>query len=124
MNYRDLINLLLYALLLATGQGMFKLAAETGKASASKLGNISYAIYLFKSPLFLSACLLYALSTILWVYLLGRYPLSTAYPLVIAISILMTTTIGISLFHEHLAIEKTLGLIFVVAGVFMISKSL
>jgi len=122
--HRDLINLMFYSLLLAAGQGMFKLAAEQGKASATEISALNYAINLFRSPIFLGACLLYALSTVLWVALLNRYPLSQAYPLVIAISILLTTAIGLVLFNEQLSIEKFLGLLFVSAGVVLLSRSL
>jgi multidrug transporter EmrE-like cation transporter len=124
MHIGDLINLMLYSLLLAAGQGMFKLAAEQGKASATELGALNYAIHLFRSPIFLAACLLYAISTVLWVALLNRYPLSQAYPLVITISILLTTAIGLFLFNEQLSIEKLLGLLLVSAGVLLLSRSL
>jgi multidrug transporter EmrE-like cation transporter len=124
MHIGDLINLMLYSLLLAAGQGMFKLAAEQGEASATELGALNYAIHLFRSPIFLAACLLYAISTVLWVALLNRYPLSQAYPLVITISILLTTAIGLFLFNEQLSIEKLLGLLLVSAGVLLLSRSL
>lgn len=114
-------GLLLYAALLTAGQGLFKLAAQQTKTHAA--GPVVYAIQLLSSPMFLAACLLYALSTIIWVSLLTRFPLSQAYPLVIAISILLTTILGTTIFKEALTLEKLFGLLLVGAGVKFLTQS-
>lgn len=124
MSIHPLLHLLCYSILLAVGQGMFKLAAKQSTVLPSDFGALGYAFQLFSTPIFLAACLLYALSTVLWVALLNRYPLSQAYPLVIAVSILLTTAIGLFIFHEHLSFDKLLGLFLVSAGVLLLSRSL
>lgn len=108
--------------MLAAGQGLFKLAAEQSKSLNQS--PIAFAIHLFTTPIFLAACLLYALSTVIWVALLARFPLSQAYPLVIAISIILTTTLGITFFKEQLTLDKVFGLVLMAAGVNILSRSL
>lgn len=122
MTGSSLFSLFLYSALLATGQAMFKLAAKTGASSDN--GLLSHAIHLFTTPIFLAACLLYAFSTVLWVGLLTRYPLSQAYPLVIAISILLTTAIGLTLFKEQMTMDKLIGLALVCIGVKILSRGM
>jgi multidrug transporter EmrE-like cation transporter len=122
MTGNSLLSLCLYSALLATGQAMFKLADKPGGSTSN--GLIGYAIHLFITPIFLAACLLYALSAVLWVALLSRYPLSQAYPLVIAVSIVLTTALGFTLFKEQITLDKVTGLVFVYIGVKIFSRSL
>lgn len=122
MTSSSLLSLCLYSALLATGQAMFKLAAKPGASNSNDL--LSYAIHLFTTPIFIAACFLYALSTVLWVALLTRYPLSQAYPLVIAVSIVLTTAIGLTIFKEQITIDKMIGLTLILAGVKILSRSM
>jgi len=101
---------------------MFKLAAKPGASNSNDL--LGYAIHLFTTPIFLAACLLYALSTVLWVALLARYPLSQAYPFVIAVSIVLTTAIGLTLFKEQMTMDKIIGLALVCTGVKILSSGM
>lgn len=117
-----MLSLCLYSALLATGQAMFKLAAKAGSSSSSDL--LGYATNLFTTPIFLAACLLYAISTVLWVALLNRLPLSQAYPLTIAVSIVLTTALGLVLFKEQLTMDKVFGLVFVCAGVGIMARGM
>ncbi len=99
------LTLLLYSILLMIGQALFKITAiQSTSSMASPIGLIKK---LFTSPAFLSGCILHALSTILWVALLSRLQLSQAYPLVIAMSIVLTTLLGIAVFKEHINHRQT-----------------
>lgn len=122
MTGNSLLNLCLYSALLAAGQAMFKLASKSHGSDTG--GLIGYAMHLFTTPIFLAACLLYALSTVLWVALLSRHPLSQAYPLVIAISIVLTTAFSVTVFKEQITLDKGIGLALVIAGVKILSKNM
>jgi multidrug transporter EmrE-like cation transporter len=113
--------LLGYALLLTAGQALFKAASQQSNTLTE--GPISFATGLLLSPFFLMGCLLYAISTILWVAILNKLPLSQAYPMVIATSILFTTLLGVFLFKEQLTPDKMLGMVLVSAGVAVLSRS-
>lgn len=114
--------LLGYALLLAVGQALFKVASQQSSTLAD--GPVNFATSLVRSPFFLMGCLLYAFSTVLWVAILNRLPLSQAYPLVIATSILLTTLLGVFLFKEQLTLDKMLGMVLVTSGVAVLSRSI
>jgi multidrug transporter EmrE-like cation transporter len=112
----------LYSILLTIGQALFKVASlQTQSASSTPIG---LAKQLLSTPVFVAGCLLYAISTVVWVSILNRLPLSDAYPLVIATSIILTTSLGIVFFKETLTLDKVAGLILIVAGVKIISRSL
>jgi multidrug transporter EmrE-like cation transporter len=113
--------LLGYALLLTAGQALFKAASQQSNTLTE--GPIRFATGLLLSPFFLMGCLLYAISTILWVAILNKLPLSQAYPMVIATSILFTTLLGVFLFKEQLTPDKMLGMVLVSAGVAVLSRS-
>ncbi|MEB3334683.1 MAG: hypothetical protein VKP70_06835 [Cyanobacteriota bacterium] len=117
-----LLALFFYSAILTAGQGLFKLAAK--QSNPSSQAPLDYAIHLFSMPVFLGACLLYAFSTVLWVGLLSRLPLSQAYPLVIALSILLTASLGVTLFREPLTADKIVGLSLVAIGASVLSRSL
>lgn len=117
-----LVNLAIYAVLLTVGQTMFKLAAGGGESSQTDM--LRYTLSLARNPIFLAACTLYAGTTVLWVSLLRRYPLSQAYPIVIAFSILLTTLISLVLFKEAMNPSKLLGLSLITAGVWTLSQSM
>jgi len=62
-----------FAALLAIGQLMFKFAAADISAAANwRTGLVSYWLF--------GALVLYALTTVLWVFILMKLPLSKAYP--------------------------------------------
>jgi multidrug transporter EmrE-like cation transporter len=104
------------------GQALFKLAAIQFKPPFTP----PLALFgkLFTNPAFLSGCILYALSTVLWVALLSKLELSQAYPLVITMSIILTTLLGIVAFKEHLSVDKIVGLLILCLGVKILSRSL
>jgi multidrug transporter EmrE-like cation transporter len=78
---------------------------------------------LIHNPIFVTGCIVYALSTFAWVAILTRLQLSYAYPLVIAFSILLTSLIGIFLFKEQMTYHKVAGIAMVTAGVVFLVRS-
>ena len=62
----------------------------------------------------------YALSTVLWLYILKHYPLSQAYPL-ISLSYVMGMLAAVFIFHETVPMVRWLGVAFIMAGVVMVS---
>ncbi len=116
------LTIALYTFMLTVGQALFKVAALQTKFAGSD--PLALSKQLLGTPTFLVACLLYAVSTVIWVSLMARLPLSTAYPVVIAISIILTTLLGVIVFKEPLTSQKIIGLMVVIAGVKIVSSSL
>jgi multidrug transporter EmrE-like cation transporter len=81
-----------------------------------------YSIAVFTNKFIFFGMLGYLLSTLLWLYVLSRLPLSTAYPFV-GLSIVLTSIFGVSYLGEPNSTLKMLGVLLVFAGVVLVSRS-
>jgi multidrug transporter EmrE-like cation transporter len=66
---------------------------------------------------------LYAMASLVWFRVLSIEPLSIAYPVLVSSTFLLVTIGAVLLFHESLAWHKILGLVIILAGIFIISRS-
>jgi drug/metabolite transporter (DMT)-like permease len=108
MRYLPLI--IPYILGLSLGQVLFK---KVGLEIASNSGR-GY-MTLIKSPVFYGACILYAILTIFWIFILSKLPLSVAYPFVL-LSFLTTPLAGLYFFGETIGKMYWVGLGVMVIG--------
>lgn len=65
---------------------------------------------------------LYFLSTLVWLAVLSREPVSKAYPFV-GLGFVMTMLLGWGVLHESLTPSKVVGTLLVIAGVVLIARS-
>ena len=70
------IGLVTFAASMATGQILFKL----GALKTPPVSGLQGWVQLILQPVVIAALCLYAASTLLWLWLLQRIPLTTAYP--------------------------------------------
>lgn len=113
------LALLCVALTLGGGQLLFKLAAER-----LVIGHGALALLVsFISRPMLAALALYALATVLWVYLLHGLALSRAYPF-IALAFALVPLLAWLLLGESLGARYWLGLGVMLAGLYIVSISL
>jgi drug/metabolite transporter (DMT)-like permease len=98
------------AVLLSIGQILFKFAAQD-LASATERGLITALL----SPWLFAAVALYAVTTVLWVYILTRAPLSQAYPFVLFGMALVPLAAHL-FFGEVLSVRFLIGMTLVIAG--------
>lgn len=98
----------LFGLLLAAGQLLFKLAANgmDGLWSAAT------------SPALMAALALYAATTALWVFILTRLPLSTAYPFSL-LGAALVPLLAHFVFGEVISTKIVIGMVFVIFGLFV-----
>ena len=113
----QIVLLLGYSLGIAVGQLLFKQAAVSLRASAEPQPLLWSA--LTNGPL-VSAVLLYAGLTALWVYILSITDLSKAYPFH-ALTLVLTPLLATRLFGEKLNGSFYIGLAAILAGVFIIA---
>ncbi|WP_319586807.1 hypothetical protein [uncultured Desulfobulbus sp.] len=73
------------------------------------------------NPKVLAGFLLYGLGAIFWLAVLARWDVSKAYPLV-GIGFLLTVIVGFAL-GEQVTLMRTLGVLMICAGVFIVSRS-
>ena len=80
-------------------------------------------VNLARQPYFDLGLILYALATLVWIRVLSVEPLSIAYPVLVSITFLLVTMGAMLLFRESLAWHKILGLVVILAGIFIVSRS-
>lgn len=103
---------------LAGGQVLLKLGLE-------KLGKFEWSWAYFKSVAtdwWLLACgVSFGLATVLWFFILKRFPFSQAYPLT-SLSFVFGMLAAWLVFGESIPFSRWIGLILVVSGCFLILK--
>ena len=116
MAIREIILLVVFALLLSLGQILFKHGADSTPRIDS-LGSLpSLAAY----PSIWAAIGLYAVTTLLWIYLLQQVPLSRAYPFA-ALGFVLVPLFAWAIFGEPLTLTYGLGALLIVGGVSVIA---
>ena len=102
-----------YASGMATGQLLFKLAAQR-LAAGERL------IELVGNGYFYAAFALYCILSILWVWILTFTPLSRAYPFV-ALAFAVTPLLGAWVFGEPINLRLVLGITAILCGLFLVA---
>ena len=110
--------LLGYAVALAGGQVLFKLAALRFTPSPHWTQSL---LSLALNPFLILAILLYALLSAVWVWVLTFVPLSIAYPFV-ALTFVLTVASGAVLFGEAISPRLVLGGLMIIAGLIVITR--
>ena len=107
--------LVAYAVGMAGGQFLFKLAAVRAPAGAmtDRIGA------LLSDVVFLSALALYGALAFVWVWILTFTPLSRAYPFV-AIAFALTPLLGGFIFGEPLTLRLFVGVAVIFAGLLIV----
>jgi multidrug transporter EmrE-like cation transporter len=106
------IALLLFTLILASGQLLFK------KVGLSLRGRppMEAITTVLSQPSIYAAGLLYGIATVLWIWILSRVPLSRAYPWV-AVGIALVPMLSIKLFHERVGPWFWVGVALILVGI-------
>lgn len=110
---KDIFLCLINTLLMVCGQMLFKLGSA-GK-TISKATDI---ISLLFSPVILLALVLYAVTTLLWLYILSRVKISFAYPIQ-ALAFPIVLIASALIFHEEIPVNRWIGVVIVVIGVYI-----
>ncbi|MEO1252687.1 MAG: SMR family transporter [Pseudomonadota bacterium] len=102
----------LFGLCLAAGQVLFKIAADQKTPDGAPY---SITQILFSAPM-IAACILYALTVALYVYLLQQIPLSRAY-LFSLLGSALVPIVAFLLFKESFSVKYLIGFALVMSGV-------
>jgi drug/metabolite transporter (DMT)-like permease len=100
--------------LMAIGQVLFKLGA--GRLSGDRLPD--FLMQTATSPLIIGACVLYALTILLWVWILRQVPLSRVYPFT-ALAYILTPLFGWLFFQEKVSLQFFLGSVLLLSGILL-----
>ncbi|WP_062197261.1 EamA family transporter [Massilibacterium senegalense] len=113
MSIGNFFLILLNTIVLVSGQFLFKFGLNGKDISFQSVWSI---IRLLFSPYIFSGLFLYALATVLWLFILTRVPLSIAYPIQ-SIAYILAVFGAYFVFNEPLTFYKILGCIFIMIGV-------
>lgn len=102
-----------------------QVALKSGADKVRALGQTGVANELWamaQNPLIWTGLLLYGFGAMIWLFVLGRAPLSLAYPFV-GLGFIMTMTAGAIFFSESLSAERICGTLLIVAGCVLVARS-
>jgi len=78
---------------------------------------------LARSWSFVLGVLAYALAAVVWFKVLSLAEVSSSYPLLVGLTFVLVTTGAVLLFHEELRMLKVAGIVVILVGIVLISKS-
>jgi drug/metabolite transporter (DMT)-like permease len=109
--------LVAYAGAMTGGQLLFKMAALRGVPEGPFTERMAS---LLLNGYFLVALVMYALLTILWVWILTFTPLSRAYPFV-ALAFALTPALGALVFVEPISVRLVIGIVLILCGLVFVA---
>ena len=112
----SIILALINTFIVSTGQILLKLGS-TGK----QINNITELIKLMFSPLTILAIVIYACTTVLWIFILNRSQMSTVYPIQ-ALAFPIVLIVSSVLFKENVTLIKYLGVSLICIGVYITTR--
>jgi drug/metabolite transporter (DMT)-like permease len=116
MRSTDILLTLACVFLIGCGQILFKLAAREVAVDGFTLRSVTS----WLSPPMLAALVIYAIATLLWVWVLKSASLSLAYPLY-ALAFVLVPLLGWLLFGEPMTARHWLGAACIVVGVWLMA---
>jgi multidrug transporter EmrE-like cation transporter len=79
------------------------------------------ALAVISSPFIVVGLVCFGLSAVIWLFVLSKIPVSSAYPF-IALGIVATTVFGHFMFNEPITAYKAVGLCLILSGILLIGK--
>jgi drug/metabolite transporter (DMT)-like permease len=117
-----MLGVLVVVLLLASTQLILKWQANRfGSSAEGPRAGWAFLWAMATSPWVVGALAVTALALPIWLLVLGRLPLSYAYPLV-SLSFVLVTLGGAALLHEPLNASRIVGVALIVAGVILVGR--
>ena len=106
------------AVLMSIGQLLFKMGADQIQGSNLQ----SHIWQIISSPILIMACTLYALTILIWIWVLKHAPLSIVYPFT-ACAYIITPLLSYLIFDEKLNFQFIIGTAFLVLGIIICSTA-
>lgn len=118
---KSILLILLSVILGALGQVSIKLGTLQVKVGEKESIHSLLFKYLTNYSVFVGL-VFYSFSAVLWIFAVAKVNLSYAYPMV-AIGYVVVFTLSYILFHEPISTQRLIGLLIIVIGVILISRS-
>lgn len=117
-SYLNFLSLAFFTALLAAGQLLFK---QVG-LSIRDQSLVGALLSTLREPAFYAAISLYGFSTLLWIWILSRVPLTQAYPWVAA-GVAIVPLLGWWVFGERVSPTFWVGVLLIVIGIIVTQYS-
>ncbi|MBU5593261.1 hypothetical protein KQI89_16045 [Clostridium sp. MSJ-4] len=111
------ILLMINIILLVAGQTLWKIGMESVKLELS-LSGIFKVIF---QPYIFSGLVIYAVATVIWLYILSKSDLSLIYPLQ-SLCYVLAAFVGIIVFKEYIPPTRWFGIMLILLGAFFVAK--
>lgn len=115
--------MILVSVMLGTTAQLFLKTGMSRVKMGDGIESFSAALQAIPNPMVLTGFLLYGVSSILWLVILKRAPLSMAYPM-ISLSYVLVVSLSALILREKITSLTVLGLIFICCGVTLIGIGL
>jgi drug/metabolite transporter (DMT)-like permease len=102
------------------GQLILKYTIGRMNLSMDMSDPVAYYVRLFSTPLVLLGFFMYGLSSLVWLFILSKLPLSLAYPLV-SMGYVLVVFFSWFLLHEHVGLSRILGVVVICLGVTLLA---
>jgi multidrug transporter EmrE-like cation transporter len=113
------------AIAVLTG-GVAQTLMKTGVRQVGSFGDtpfFGYVLNLLTTPVIWGAIISYGLGVIFYMFLLSQNDLSFLYPVMTALGLVLVTIISAALFQEQISVLRLAGIVVVILGVFLVSRS-
>ena len=117
---------LLVACIIITPVGNLLLKAgmnECGSITQADAGIVHYYGQVFTKWQVLVGGVVYVMSALMWMAVLGMMDISAAYPIFVAGAFAIVTSAAIVLLHEHVNAVRIIGIAVVILGILIVSQS-
>ena len=124
MNGRVLAVVALSALTTAVANLLLRVGVQKAGGLSLSLDRFwSDALGLAAQPLFLIGFIFYGIAAVLWFSVLPRADLSITYPVLVSLTFVLVVSGSVAAFHESLPFGKVVGLVLILAGVALVSRT-
>lgn len=121
MSFSNLLIILIPILTASVAQLCFKKGVLGLGSLDFSLSNIFHLIpRIFQSGWLMTGIILFGISFLVYLFVLSKFQLSIAYPILVSAGILLIALASRFLFNESLSWLQILGIIFIIFGIFLL----
>ena len=96
---------------------------ECGSITETNLSVVQYYLDVLSKPQVLVGTVIYIVSALLWLAVLGMMDITAAYPIFVSGAFLIVTIAAVVLLQEHVNLVRILGILVMLLGIFLVSQS-
>ena len=112
-----IISAFLFALMLATGQSLWKAAVNKNPVESLSFPVLMQVLF---SPLFIAGLVLYELSVVIYLYALSHFEFNKVQALAIPLSLIFSILSAWLIFQEDIKMTTVAGIVVILVGIYLV----